>query len=43
MKRNNKYIGTMTDERGHFGIYGGRFTPETLMPAAEELTRRFFL
>ncbi|MFA6456586.1 MAG: tryptophan synthase subunit beta [Bacteroidota bacterium] len=26
------------DERGHFGIYGGRYIPETLLPAAEELT-----
>ncbi|MFA6468381.1 MAG: tryptophan synthase subunit beta [Bacteroidota bacterium] len=26
------------DERGHFGIYGGRYIPETLFPAAEELT-----
>lgn len=27
------------DERGHFGIYGGRYIPETLLPAAEELTQ----
>jgi tryptophan synthase beta chain len=26
------------DEQGHFGIYGGRYIPETLLPAAEELT-----
>jgi tryptophan synthase beta chain len=25
------------DEYGHFGIYGGRFVPETLMPALEQL------
>jgi tryptophan synthase beta chain len=25
------------DELGHFGIYGGRFVPETLMPALEQL------
>ena len=25
------------DEKGHFGIYGGRFAPETLMDAIEEL------
>ena len=31
----------MPDERGHFGIYGGRYIPETLMPAAEELTQRY--
>ncbi|BAF59805.1 tryptophan synthase beta chain [Pelotomaculum thermopropionicum SI] len=27
----------MPDERGYFGAYGGRFVPETLMPALEEL------
>ena len=27
------------DERGHFGIYGGRFVAETLMHALDELTR----
>ncbi|MCK9409643.1 MAG: tryptophan synthase subunit beta [Bacteriovoracaceae bacterium] len=26
------------DERGHFGVYGGRYIPETLLPASEELT-----
>jgi tryptophan synthase beta chain len=41
MKASKKYIGTMPDERGHFGAYGGRYIPETLMPAAEELTRRY--
>ncbi len=25
------------DELGHFGIYGGRFVPETLMPTLEQL------
>lgn len=25
------------DERGHFGVYGGRYIPETLLPASEEL------
>jgi tryptophan synthase beta chain len=25
--------------KGHFGIYGGQFVPETLMPALEELER----
>jgi tryptophan synthase beta chain len=41
MKMNDKYIGTMPDASGHFGIYGGRYIPETLMPAAEELTRQY--
>ena len=27
----------MPDERGHFGEYGGRFVPETLVPALDEL------
>lgn len=27
----------MPDSRGYFGSYGGRFVPETLMPALEEL------
>jgi len=25
------------DELGHFGIFGGRYVPETLMPVLEEL------
>ncbi|KAB2926334.1 MAG: tryptophan synthase subunit beta [Bacteroidetes bacterium] len=25
------------DARGHFGVYGGRYIPETLLPASEEL------
>jgi len=29
------------DERGRFGEYGGRFAPETLMPALEELEVAF--
>ncbi len=29
------------DEQGHFGIYGGRYVIETLMPALEELDREF--
>lgn len=29
------------DERGRFGSYGGRFAPETLMPALEELEAAF--
>ena len=28
---------SMPDERGHFGIYGGRFVSETLMQALDEL------
>ena len=29
------------DDRGRFGEYGGRFAPETLMPALDELERAF--
>ena len=31
-------ITTLPDERGYFGDYGGRFVPETLIPALDELT-----
>jgi tryptophan synthase beta chain len=31
----------MPDEKGHFGIYGGRFVPETLMQAVLELGRAY--
>ena len=27
----------LPDERGYFGKYGGRFVPETLVPALDEL------
>ena len=29
------------DERGHFGEYGGRFVPETLVAALEELEQAY--
>ncbi len=29
------------DSRGYYGSYGGRFVPETLMPALEELERAY--
>jgi tryptophan synthase beta chain len=29
------------DESGHFGPYGGKFVPETLMPALEELEETY--
>jgi tryptophan synthase beta chain len=29
------------DERGHFGSYGGRYVPETLMAPLEELTQAY--
>ena len=36
----NKTI-TTPDKKGHFGIYGGRFVPETLMPALIELEKAY--
>jgi tryptophan synthase beta chain len=41
MNDRKHYIGTQPDVGGHFGIYGGRYIPETLMPAAEELTKKY--
>jgi tryptophan synthase beta chain len=32
---------TMPDEKGHFGIYGGRYVPETLMQAVTELDEEY--
>ena len=31
-------LANLPDERGHFGPYGGRYVPEMLRPALEELT-----
>jgi len=31
----------LPDERGYFGAYGGRFVPETLIPALDELERAY--
>jgi len=28
---------TLPDNKGHFGEFGGKFVPETLMPALAEL------
>jgi len=35
------YYGAYPDESGHFGIYGGKFVPETLMPALDELEEAY--
>ncbi len=32
----------LPDEKGYFGKFGGRFVPETLMPAVYELERAFY-
>ena len=34
-------LGTVADESGFFGPYGGRFVPEPLVPPLEELTAAF--
>ena len=40
MAQVNTYRGG-PDERGHFGIYGGRYIPETLMPLVLEVERAY--
>jgi tryptophan synthase beta chain len=35
-------ITKLPDKKGYFGIYGGRFVPETLMPALMELEAAFY-
>ncbi len=34
---------TLPDKTGHFGIFGGRFVPETLIYALDELKKEYFL
>ena len=34
-------IQTEVDELGFFGNYGGRYVPETLMPAIQELKQAY--
>lgn len=36
-----KYKGLFPDKHGKFGIYGGKFAPEILMPALNELSDAF--
>jgi tryptophan synthase beta chain len=36
-----KTAATIPDQRGRFGAYGGRYVPETLMPALLELEREY--
>jgi tryptophan synthase beta chain len=33
---------TVPDARGHFGLYGGRYVPETLMHPLQELEQEYF-
>jgi len=37
----NKDYYSMPDERGHFGVYGGKFVAETLMEPIEELRQAY--
>ena len=37
MRKKNK----LPDDRGYFGDFGGRFIPETLMPAVNELAKAY--
>jgi tryptophan synthase beta chain len=32
---------SLPDKKGHFGVYGGKFAPETLMPALAELENAY--
>ena len=32
---------TLPDARGHFGQFGGRYVPEILIPALDELIRAY--
>jgi len=36
-----KLLSELPDKAGHFGKYGGRFVPETLMPALDELEQAY--
>jgi len=33
----------LPDKQGHFGVFGGKFVPETLMPALKELEKEYRL
>ena len=37
----NQKTVSQPDDRGHWGVYGGRFVPETLMAPLEELTEAY--
>src|SRR4030043_726413 len=41
MTRREDAIKKLPDRKGYFGIYGGRFVPETLMPALKEVEEAF--
>jgi tryptophan synthase beta chain len=41
MQEKRLNIKRLPDKRGYFGDYGGRFAPETLMPALDELEKAY--
>ncbi len=41
LRRKVTYSSALPDERGRFGSFGGRFVPETLMSALEELDQAY--
>ena len=40
-KKVKAYLRSMPDKQGHFGPYGGKFVPETLMAALDELESEY--
>jgi len=41
MRQDKPPVTQLPNERGYFGKYGGRFVPETLIPALDELTEAY--
>ena len=41
MQKKAPKLTSMPDKMGHFGPFGGRFVPETLMAALEELIEAY--
>ena len=41
LNTDDKIIGQMPDNRGHFGVYGGKFVAETLMVPLQELQNAY--
>ena len=41
MTHSTNAVTALPDERGYFGEFGGRFVPETLIPALDELEAAF--
>jgi tryptophan synthase beta chain len=42
-KQMTSYKDTFPDSKGRFGVFGGRYIPETLISAADSLTREYLL